>query len=483
MTEPYSKEALQVVRRADRFFTSKRVEAYVVGGVVRDRLLGKTSAHLNLDLAVPSSALKLASELAAELGGAYVPLDEQAGTARIVCQGLEIDLSDFRGRALEDDLRGRDFTLNAIAVRLPDWLGNPADPRPLIDPLHGVAALKSGRLRACSPTSFTDDPVRILRGYRLASQFGLTLDGAVEPLMRHAVPLLSKVSGERIRDELLAIFETDAAAPALRALEALGALDILIPELAPGRGLDQGDFHHLDVLSHQLETVAQADRFLKDFDEFSAPMRGPLSSYCAVQQVDRRSRKALIKLGGLLHDVGKPAKRTVEPDGEIWFIGHEHSGAELVIEIVKRLRLSNRESEMVHRLVLYHLRPGLLSREPQLTRRAVYRFYRDLGDDGPACGLGWWADRMATRGKKSRVDQIDQQRAFLEELLHAYFFRAEEVVKPTRLIDGYQLMELLGLRPGPKVGELLASIEEAQAEGLVATRDQALELAKRLAAH
>ncbi|MBI3319347.1 MAG: hypothetical protein HYZ89_02000 [Candidatus Omnitrophica bacterium] len=134
---------------------------------------------------------------------------------------------------------------------------------------------------------------------------------------------------------------------------------------------------------------------------------------------------------------------------------------------------------MVTRLVESHLRPGHLSREPQLTRRAIFRFFLDLGEDGPACLLLWWADRMATRGPSSRLDQIDQQRARLEELLHAYFFKAEEVIRPPRLLDGRELMTALQLKPGPVVGQLLRAIEEAQAEGRLHTREEAIALARQ----
>src|SRR5262249_8416312 len=156
---------------------------------------------------------------------------------------------------------------------------------------------------------------------------------------------------ERVRDELLAIFDTNQAHAAICSLNELGALDVIVPELSASRGVEQGGFHHLDVLGHQLETIAQADRFLADFAEFSEPLRRPLTSYCAEQLAEHHSRKALIKLAGLLHDVGKPSSRQVHPDGEIWFIGHEHTGAELVGKIVERLRLSNRESHLVQQLV------------------------------------------------------------------------------------------------------------------------------------
>lgn len=468
--------------RIRAFMEARRVPAFVVGGLVRDQLLGRTARSVNVDLAIPRHALAVARELAAELPAAFVPLDELAGTARLIVSAdgrrYEFDVSDYRGPTLEADLGRRDFTINAMAVALADWLRCPQQPGPLVDPLGGQAALRRREVAACFAGTFAEDPVRILRAFRFSAQLGFTLAPSMGTLMEESVGRLSTVSGERIRDELFAILETNASAAALQGLETLGALDVLFPELSAGRGVDQGPFHHLDVLAHELEAVRQADRFLADFAEFSEPLRRPLEAYCAREPVERRSHRALIKLAALLHDVGKPSSRQVHPDGEIWFLGHEHTGLPLAQAAVERLKLSNREAELVCRLVLHHLRPGFLSREPQLTRRAVYRFFKDLGDDGPACLLEWWADRMATRGAHSRLDQVDQQRAFLEEMLNAYFFKAEEVVRPPRLIDGHQLMQIFSLKPGPVIGELLAAIEEAQAEGRVRTTEEALVLAR-----
>ncbi|MBI4343368.1 MAG: HD domain-containing protein [Candidatus Omnitrophica bacterium] len=473
-----------VLARVEEFARRQGWSCFLVGGFLRDQLLGRDPAYVNADLAVNHPGLDAGRRLADLLGGTFIALDEAAGSARVVVgqpgRRVELDVNQFRGPTLEADLGLRDFTLNAMAVSLADWLRRPHAPQPLIDPLGGRDALARGLLRPCFDGAFEADPVRILRAYRFAAQLGVTLEASADPLIRQAVPGLARVSGERIRDEFLLIFETDRAAPAARALEAAGALEAIIPELGAGRGMDQGPFHHLDVLAHQLEAVAQADRILADFAEFSPPLRPPLGEYCAQQLVERRTRKALIKLGALVHDVGKPSNRQVHPDGEIWFLGHEEGGAELTEEIARRLRLSNRESQMVWRLVRHHLRPGFLSREPQLTRRAVYRFFKDLEDDGPACLLTWWSDRMATRGPQSRLDQVDQQRGRLEELLAAYFFKAEEVVKPPRLVDGRRLMQELCLPPGPAVGQLLAAIEEAQAEGRVRTADEALALAREL---
>ena len=473
---------IDVLARVHQFMQQRRMSCYLVGGVLRDQLLGRPLAYLNADLAVPSQAIALAEALASHLGGAFVRLDDDAGSARVVVsvedQRVELDLNDFRGPSLEADLARRDFTINAMAVALADWLRRPDAPAPIIDPLQGRHALARGVLRACFPETFEADAVRILRAVRFAAQLPCALDASLEPLMRRAVPRLSAIAGERVRDELLAAVETDRAHGAIQMLNTVGALDVLMPELVQGRGVDQGDFHHLDVLGHQIETLAQADRFLAAFAEFSEPLRAPLADYCRQSLVERRSRKSLIKLSGLLHDIGKPARRAVHPDGEIWFLGHEQVGAELVQGVLERLRLSNREALMVTQLIRHHLRPGFLSREPQLTRRAVYRFFKELGEDGPACLLMWWADRMATRGSKSRLDQVDQQRARLEELLGAYFFQAEAVVAPPRLVDGRRLMQAFGLSPGPLIGELLGAIEEAQAEGRVGNESEALAFAQ-----
>lgn len=473
---------VDVLRRVQTVAHARQWTCYLVGGLVRDHLLDRGRLQMNVDLAVPREAIAHARLLAQELGGAFVLLDEQTGSARVVVKSptgrVELDLSDFRGATLEEDLRRRDFTVNAMAIALDDWLRDPAHPPQPIDPLQGRQALQQRCLRPCFAGAMHEDPVRILRAFRFSSQLDFTLDPSLTALMQQAAPRLAAVSGERVRDELVAICAGNRAGWAITSLQAVGALEIIIPELAAGRGMDQGGYHHLDVLGHQLEAVNQSDRILADFAEFSEPLREPLAAYCAEELVEGRPRKSLIKLGALLHDVGKPANRQVHDDGEIWFIGHEHTGAELTGSIVERLRLSNREADMVCQLVRHHLRPGFLSREPQLTRRALYRFYKDLDDHGPACLLTWWSDRMATRGPRSNLTQLDQQRSRLEEMFTPYFFKAEEIVRPPRLVDGHRLMQEFHLAPGAVVGELLSAIEEAQAEGVVRSAEEALAFAR-----
>ena len=477
----------ELLSRTAAFAKRRGVSLYLVGGFLRDTLLRRSVAAFNLDFAVQTRALELAQALARHLRGSYVCLDEATSTGRVVMtEGearIELDVANFRGRTIEEDLARRDFTINALALPLDRWTPDPAQwTGQLLDPTGGWQDLSRARLRACFPGAFTDDPLRILRAFRFAAELNLELDPALPEQIAPAVSRLSDVSGERVRDELFAVFRTTRAHWAIRQLNALGVVDVIFPEIAVGRGIDQGDYHHLDVLSHELETVAQCDRMLAGFEEFSEPLRAPLADYCRRMPVDRRPMGALIKLAGLHHDVGKPATRRVKPDGDVWFIGHEHFGSTLVESLIERLRLSNQEGRTLTLLVEHHLRPGFLSREPQLTRRAVFRFFRDLGDDGPACLLLWWADRLATRGPLSNTAQIPDQRARLEELLRAYFFKPEEAIRPPKLIDGHELMQALGVPPGPLVGQLLRAIEETQAEGKLRSKDEAVALAQLLLA-
>jgi putative nucleotidyltransferase with HDIG domain len=475
-----------VLKQVAAFFAERGQPCALVGGFVRDQLLGRQGST-NIDLAIPCHALGWGRELAQALAGSFVVLDAQEGSVRIVLKsptaamGIELDLNDYRAATLEGDLGLRDFTINALALNLEDWLTDPdVLKRRLIDPLCGRDDLQQGRIRLCHAGTLLADPLRILRAYRLAVQLGFEFDAAVVPAIQHALQRLSAVSAERIRDELFRMLETAAAARAVKAMSDDGVLAILFPEVERCRAVDQGDFHHLDVLEHQIEAVRQGDRLLSDLSGFEAPLRAKLIAYTQQQLVPGRSVKALIKLAALLHDIGKPYHREDRGEGNVWFIGHEVTGADLAEPLVKRLALSSREEQWLVNLVRHHLRPGFLSRMPELSRRAVYRFYRDLGEAGPACALEWWCDRNATRGKTSRVDDRQAQWRFVCLLLESYFFQAETVVRPPRLIDGTELMQYLALKPGPVIGRILQGLEEAQAEGSVQTKEQALQLARRL---
>lgn len=473
-----------VVATVYRWMQAREARLYLVGGFLRDRLLGRSRETANLDFAVERGAVATAQAFAREHRGHFVPLDEQFGSARVVLtfgeQQFELDFTDWRGPTIEADLAARDFTINAMAVALPAFLQHQPLAEAVMDPLGGLADLRERRMRGTSAQALMDDPVRIVRGVGLAAELDFHLDAQTLGWMRPAAAGLADCAGERITEAFFRALPTPRAARAVEQLGSVGALEVMIPELATCRGVEQGRHHPLDVWGHQLETVRQLDAFLHAPAPWPAALEPPVRAYLEERLSAERPRAALLKLAALCHDLGKPATKTVDQRGRMWFIGHERLGAGQIAAVADRLHLSGKEREMLRRTVLYHLRPGFLARDQMRTRRAIFRFFRDAEQEAPGILLMWMADRLAHGVNPDDPEEPARQRVIITELLAHYFLRPEEIAKPPVLLDGHQVMALLDLPPGPRVGRLLRAIAEAQAEGLVTTPDEAAALARRL---
>ena len=469
----------------DDLARERQLSLYLVGGVLREAWSPAPSAAraINVDLAVSRDAMRLARAVADATRGTLVVLDEPLGAVRVIVgrddERYELDLNDFRAPTIEGDLAKRDFTVNAMALDVHECLQRTPETwaQTLLDPLGGRGDLARGLLRAVYAETFRDDPVRILRGISLAARRGWTIDEPTQRLMRAAAPELPRVAGERLRDELFKLFTATRAATYVRLADELGALAALFPEILPCRGTDQGPHHHLDVWAHSLETLVQLEATLTEA-WYPSSLWAFIQPYLDERLAGEHSRLALLKLVALLHDIGKPATRTVDETGRLWFTGHEHLGAQMAAKIAERLKLSAKEREALVRHIAAHLRPGFLSREPVITQRAIYRFFRDTAREGPGVLLVWMADRLASRGRDVPPEEIPHQRAVIERLLAAYFVRPEESVSPPRLVTGHDLMQALHLPPGPTIGELLTAIAEAQVERKVTTREAALQFAQ-----
>ena len=431
--------------------------------------------------------MALARALASSTHGTVVVLDEPLGAVRVVVgdgeDRYECDLNDFRAPTIAEDLAKRDFTVNAMALAADDALRQPVSAwdRLLVDPMNGRRDLARGLLRAVYPATFLDDPVRILRGVSLAARRGWTIEPPALELMRQAASGLARVAGERVTNELFALFAAPHAALHVRQLDQLGVVSVLFPEIEPCRATDQGPYHHLDVWAHSLETLAQLEETLAG-DWYSGTVHAWIAPYLEERLAGERTRLTLLKLVALLHDIGKPSTKTVDETGRLWFTGHEHVGAQMAVKIVERLKLSSKEREALVRHIEAHLRPGFLSREPVITDRAIYRFFRDTAREGPGVLLVWMADRLASRGRQVPPEELPHQRTVIEQLLAAYFVTPEVSVRPPRLVTGHDLMATLKLPPGPVIGELLQAITEAQVERTITTRDEALRFAQQILA-
>ena len=467
---------------------------YLVGGAVRDALLARP-IH-DLDFAVSGGALRLAKALADKLSAAFYPLDEENDTARLVIIHADgtrdiLDFAGFRGDTLEDDLRGRDFTLNAVALDL--HTGQ------ILDPLEGLQDLRAKRLRACSETSLSEDPVRILRAVRQAAAFGLTIDSQTRQWMKDAVPGLGSVSPERLRDEILKILSGPQPDTALRALDLLGVLPHLLPELEAMKGIQQSAPHVQDVWSHTLSALRHLEGILDvlapqhdaekaNSDLFNGLLvthlgryRAQLAEHFARQINTDRSLRSLLFFAALYHDVEKPSTRTVEESGRIRFFEHDDKGAQTALRRAIALRLSNDEMDRVKAIVAHHMRvhgfTDRLLRGNLVTRKAIYRYFRDTGPAGIDIVLHSLADMRATYEQTLPQDSWKAALDASRTLFEAYWEKTEEIIRPPQLINGDDLIKELHMSPGREIGQILETIRENQAAGILSSREAALAFA------
>jgi poly(A) polymerase len=478
------------------------IPIYLVGGAVRDVLLNKPG--YDLDFVTSGDAMMISRQLADELGGAYFPLDTRRNVARIVLknnddenkasiQTKRVDISKFQGDDLDQDLRGRDFTFNALAVQI-------HDPTRLIDPTGGAADLLSKRLRACSQNTFLDDPVRVLRAVRFSVNLGLTIHPDTLRLIKDAVVLLPEVSAERMRDELFRMLVLPHPAACLRILDRLGALDLVLPEVSALKQVQQSAPHVVDAWNHTLDTLNR----LESIFDVLAPEYNPdkasnlalgmvalqlgryreqLSAHLNTALNAERPHRGLIFLAGLYHDVGKINTQRLEENGRTRFIGHEHIGGKLAEKRGFELKLSNLEISRLVVIVNNHMRPSLLSHLPDPpTSKAIYRFFKDTGVAGIDICLLSLADLLATYGATLPTDRWDRHLQVVRTLFHAWWEKRAEQVLPITLINGKDLIAELNLESGPIIKYILESVREAQITGEINSKKEALQLAKTIIA-
>lgn len=466
------------------------VQAHLVGGFVRDVLLHRRTA--DIDIAVASDALEVARVVSGALGGRFVTLDEENGVARIVLAGggkfadenqWQIDFSTYRG-SIEEDLARRDFTVNAMAVGLNQITTTNRAVR-LVDPFGGREDVTSGVIRSISEAAFESDAVRLLRAVRLAAELDFSIDSVTAAQIQHHANLITGVAGERIREELLRLLAVHGSGRFLVYLDNLGLLTALIPELAAARGVEQPREHFWDIFRHSLKTVLAVDFLLREGSweygdnglQATVPWSSDITAHFGLEVSNGSTGRSLLKLAALLHDIAKPQTRSIDENGRMRFLGHAREGASVAAGVLERLRFSNREIKFVEAIVLHHLRPMQMSHGDLPTRRAVYRYFRDTGDAAIEILFLSMADHLATRGPHLEMTGWQEHVNIVEYVL-AQRTEQESQPQPAKLIDGHDLINVFGMSPGIRLGRLLEAVREARATGEVTTRQEALDFVR-----
>jgi poly(A) polymerase len=407
-------------------------------------------------------------------------LSEAFGAWRVVDRGRGhvYDFARLQGETIEEDLAQRDFTVNAMARPL---VGSAAAARAvatsaqpggdLIDPLGGRADLDARTLRVLGPAAYENDPLRPLRLARFAAELGFDADPDTERLTAEAAPRVSEASGERVFAELRRLLVAPGVVEALALADRLGLVRAVLPEVADLHNVEQSHYHHLDVYGHTLEVL---ERLIELESEAGGELREMLDEPLA----DELTRGQALRLGALLHDIGKPATHHVREDGRVTFMGHDRLGQEMVRAICRRLRTSERLCRFLEAVTRHHLVLGFLVHERPLDRRAVYRYLERTSPVEVEVTLLSVADRLATRGKNAER-AIDAHLELAEELMPAALDWRRRGPPPVP-VRGDELAEELGIDPGPELGRLLRDLAEAAYAGEASDREQAMDLARTL---
>ena len=478
-----------LITRLTGFFDSQvNTPAWLVGGVVRDALLGREVQ--DIDIAVPGDAGPVGHAVAEHLGATAVPVPAW-NVVRVALPGFAedsrpflIDISGFAG-FIEDDLRSRDFTVDAMSIPIDCW---ESDQRfdAIIDPLNGKADLARRILRAGGDGVFIDDPGRMLRAVRVAQQVGLRMEPGTARLIRRDAHLLHRVSPERVRDEFMTILAATGARPQLEVLDRLDLLCRVIPELEATKRCEQPRSHHYwDVWGHLLHCVEYAEEVTAGHRNNAiytmAPWTAKEDAYFAEVIGDGHTRRTVLKLAALLHDIAKPQTRAADADGRVRFLGHSEEGAKVVVQRLTSLRMSRRITDLVSEMVLHHLRPSQLRNGTAMpSPRAIFRYYRDVGDASVDTLYLAMADVLAARGPDLSPERWANYARMVAAVLEAGAEQPGNRDGDPPLINGHDLMDALDLPPGPRIGSLLASLREAEAVGEISSRDDAINLAARL---
>lgn len=439
---------------------------YLVGGALRDALLGREI--LDFDFAVERSATRLGKLLAPGLGGTFVLLDPERDEGRLVLkEGLEVDLSGLGKRSVEEDLRRRDFTVNAMAVSVEDLLEGEFT---LIDPFGGVEDSSSRTIRAIGVGSFAEDPIRILRAFRFCSQLSFSIEQQTLRWMKRDSHLLANCAGERVWNELKLTFSSPDSADQLELAARMGVLEVLFPELTEMRSIKQAKGSIEDLFHHSVLTYRRTEELIRDIE------KTPFAQAQKEVREYMKGRTPLVKFSALLHDVGKSEAQARDSCGVTHFYGHERMGVEKAKTIAKeRLKLSKTETKILTTLIANHMRPHLLAREEEPTQRAMRRFFRDSEGEGIGVLLLSYADGLASKeGEGSHLRRTTS-------LLLSFHLEEKRKPKFERLITGDDLIQELKLEPSPLFKVILKEVEERQLEGEIETRDEAISLAWKLA--
>lgn len=447
-----------------------KIKVWLVGGFLRDNYIKAPKDLVDFDFCVEKDIDLFVDKLSKILKAKVIVLDKKSSSFRIVlnkdAKKYSYDFILMRGENIKKDLELRDFTINSLALDI-------INPKKILDYHKGINDLQNKRIKSLEEGVIVDDPLRILRGFSFAANYGFKIDPQTLRFFSRHKKKLKNVSCERINEELFKIFDSRKSYKVIKKMDKVRVIDEILPYVAKMRKTTQGGFHHLNVWDHSIEALKQFELLYKR----ETKKESEAIDFLNQDLSGNRKRFQIIKLACLLHDLGKPFVKKATKARTI-FHAHEKVSRDLSCLFAKKIRLAKVERKALEKMVFWHLRPGYLADQIKPSRRAVYRFFRDTEEEGVSIIFLSLADWRATRGPLADLEKRKRHEKIMLKLIKDYFI--EKKKKPmAKIIDGYDLMKYFKIKKGPLIGQVLNKIKELQATGKISKKSEALKVAEK----
>lgn len=449
----------------DDFVLKEINEGYLVGGSIRD-LFTKHCVFCDRDISI-KGAENFARKIANKWDGTFIELDNENKIYRVVLPDKInfLDISELQENTIEEDLKRRDFTINAIAYDLAN--------NEFIDVTGGLKDLKNKVLRHIDDKNFEDDPLRILRAFRFYAVTGFKMTIELENALKKYLPLALNPAKERINYEIMKLFGGDFASGALLKMDEFGLLEKIFPCVIEMKKVPPNTHHHLDLFHHVVETVRQIEILYNKISGFEKEHLDAID-FGGFPRINH------LKLAGFLHDIGKFSTWTIEESGRHRFIKHDDVGSKMVVPLLRDLKFSKKQIEYISCMIKNHIYPSNVIVAPSLNDKVMMRYVRKMGDNVIDNIILAKADRLSARGVDITEEIVNTNISGLDKLLDFYLSKKDSLAPLPKLIDGREIMEILNIKPSPKLGEIINAINEAQLNGDITTHEEAVNYIENL---
>ncbi|QSZ27430.1 HD domain-containing protein [Aceticella autotrophica] len=438
-------------------------KVYIVGGTLRDKILKK---EINdYDFAVEGDASQVAKIAAEKLGGTYVPYGQDKGTYRVVVKDIIMDFSSLKGNDIYEDLLHRDFTINAMALRLNDYF----EVKCIIDPFGGMRDLWDKKIRCVGIRTFPEDPLRMLRAIRFSAVLRFNIDEKTKLRIKENAKLISNISSERIMYEIYTILKVKNSYQYLRMIDDLTLMDYIFPEVKEMKEMGKCYYHLLNAWHNSIKTVEEYEIII-EYLKFPKGILETISEYLNRELSAGNKIKDVLKLAALFHEIGKTKSIYIDTKNRIHFYHHDKRGGEILSSLTKRMKMGKKEALLIKKMVLYHVQPFIIYTKG-FSNKQIFKLFSDLEDNSIGCLLLSQADVAACKNSINRTKDAERYRNFILQMFRKYMI-FKETEEP--LLSALDIIGNFDLKDNKILGQILYEIRKNRFYGEIEDKNDAI---------